>query len=248
MVSNTKPVYVIFGAAGGVGSVLSKKLAEDSCHLFLAGRTEGSLQALAEATGGSAIVTDVTDAESVKQCFEQVLSEHDSIHGVVNCVGSILLKAAHITKDEEWHQTLNLNLTSSFYILREAVKPMQKSGGTIVLLSTAAASIGVPNHEAIAAAKAGVEGLARSASATYARKGIRVNCVAPGLVDTPLAKHITGNDTALQASKGMHALGRIGQPEDIASCIFFLLQPQNDWITGQTFGVDGGLSSLVSRA
>ena len=93
------------------------------------------------------------------------------------------------------------------------------NGGAIMLIS-------------IAAAKAGVIGLALSAAASYAARNIRVNCVAPGLIDTPLATRITGNEAAL---------GRIGKPEDIANMIEFLLDPSNSWITGQVFGVDGGL-------
>jgi NAD(P)-dependent dehydrogenase (short-subunit alcohol dehydrogenase family) len=124
---------------------------------------------------------------------------------------------------------------------------MMASGGSIVLCSTAAARAGFANHEAIAAAKAGVIGLTLSAAATYAPRNIRVNCVAPGLVDTPLAARITANPAALQASTAMHALGRIGRPEDVASAIAWLLNPENSWVTGQVLGVDGGLASLKPR-
>jgi NAD(P)-dependent dehydrogenase (short-subunit alcohol dehydrogenase family) len=116
-----------------------------------------------------------------------------------------------------------------------------------VLCSTAAARAGFANHEAIAAAKAGVIGLTLSAAATYAPRNIRVNCVAPGLVDTPLAARITGSPAALQASTAMHALGRIGRPEDVASAMAWLLDPENSWVTGQVIGVDGGLGSLKPR-
>jgi NAD(P)-dependent dehydrogenase (short-subunit alcohol dehydrogenase family) len=116
-----------------------------------------------------------------------------------------------------------------------------------VLCATAAARAGFANHEAIAAAKGGVMGLMLSAAATYAPRGIRVNCVAPGLVETPLTARITGNETALEASRAMHALGRIGHPEEVASAIAWLLDPENSWITGQTIGVDGGLGTLRPR-
>lgn len=249
MSNKTKlPVYIIFGAAGGIGSELSRMLSEKLCHQVLVGRTQSALEEIAEATEGKIIVADVTKSADVKQVFQETMEKYKQIDGVVNCVGSILLKAIHMTSDVEWDETLGLNLYSSFFITREAVKCMQKNGGSIVLCSTAAAKIGIPNHEAIAAAKAGVIGLARSTAATYARKNIRVNCVSPGLTDTPLAKRITGNVASLQASKSMHALGRIGKPTDVASMIHFLLQPENNWISGQVIGVDGGLSTLISRA
>lgn len=116
-----------------------------------------------------------------------------------------------------------------------------------MLCATAAARAGFANHEAIAAAKGGVIALTMSAAATYGGRNIRVNCVAPGLVETPLTARITGNDAARTASQAMHALGRIGKPEDIASAIAWLVDPENSWVTGQVIGVDGGLGTVRSK-
>ena len=121
----------------------------------------------------------------------QIAERYGRIDGVVNCVGSLLLKPAHLTSDKEWDATLINNLHSAFYVLREAARIMMKGGGgSIVLISSAAARVGLANHEAIAAAKAGILGLTLSAAATYASKGIRVNAVAPGLVRTPMTERI----------------------------------------------------------
>ena len=98
-----------------------------------------------------------------------------------------------------------------------------------------------------AAAKAGVIGLTLSAAATYAPRGIRVNCVAPGLVRTPMTARITANEASLKASTAMHALGRIGDPADVAGAIEWLLGPDSGWVTGQVLGVDGGLASVRAR-
>ena len=121
------------------------------------------------------------------------------------------------------------------------------TGGSIVHVSSRAARPGLPNHEAIAAARAGVIGLTLSAAASYVGYGIRVNCVAPGLMKTPLTQRITGNGTALRASIAMHPLQRIGEPADVVSAICWSADPRNGWITGQILGVDGGLSSVRSR-
>ena len=114
---------------------------------------------------------------------------------------------------------------------------------SIVCLSTAVTALGLANHEMIVAAKAGIESMVKSASITYSSKSLRFNAVAPGLVDTPLSERITKNPKALEISLKMHSIGRVGTAKDISSMIMFLLNPDNNWITGQTFRVDGGLSS-----
>jgi NAD(P)-dependent dehydrogenase (short-subunit alcohol dehydrogenase family) len=136
-----------------------------------------------------------------------------------------------MTSEAAYRDTIAQNLDTAFAAVRAGGKVMQE-GGSIVLVSTAAVRLGLPNHEAIAAAKGGVEGLVRSAAATYGPAGIRVNAVAPGLVRTPLTERITSNERASEASRSLHALGRLGEPEDVASAIAWLLEP-----------VDGGLGS-----
>jgi NAD(P)-dependent dehydrogenase (short-subunit alcohol dehydrogenase family) len=163
-------------------------------------------------------------------------------------VGSILLKPAHLTNSAEWHSTLAQNLTSGFGCVRAAGRLLKADGGSVVLVSSAAARIGLANHEAIAAAKAGLEGLVRSAAATYARQRIRFNAVAPGLVRTPLTRGLVSTELAEKASLAMHPLGRLGEPADVARAIAFLLDPAQDWITGQVLGVDGGLADVKARA
>eukprot|EP00882_Tetradesmus_deserticola_P032961 GHRQ01037610.1.p1 GENE.GHRQ01037610.1~~GHRQ01037610.1.p1 ORF type:complete len:158 (+),score=76.28 GHRQ01037610.1:500-973(+) len=118
------------------------------------------------------------------------------------------------------------------------------AGGSIVLVSAALASHGIPNYESMSAAKAAVEGLARSAAATYAAHNIRVNCVAPGLTRTPQTKKFTQNKQVSGASEQMHPLKELAEPEQIASALAFFLAPENDFITGQVLAVDGGLSTL----
>ena len=102
-------------------------------------------------------------------------------------------------------------------------------------------------RDLIASAKAGVEGLTRAAAASYASSGLRFNAVAPGLTKTPLTSRLTSNEASRKASEAMHPLGRLGEPDEIARAIAFLLDPANDWITGQVIGVDGGLARVRGR-
>ena len=235
--------YLIFGATGGVGSALAHTLLALGHRVLASARDPHKLALLSSALGTPPLLADATSPVDVAEVFAQA----GPVDGVVNCVGSLLLKPAHITTDDEWAAVLRTNLDSAFYILRGAVKAMMSSGGSIVLVSSAAGRIGLQNHEAIAAAKAGIIGLTLSAAATYASRNIRVNCVAPGLTDTPLTARITSNEAAAKASTAMHALGRLGAAQDVANMMAFLLDPANAWITGQTFGVDGGLGTVRSK-
>jgi NAD(P)-dependent dehydrogenase (short-subunit alcohol dehydrogenase family) len=241
-------LYFIAGGTGGIGSEVARRLRDQGSEVALAARSEARLEQCARELGAHAFAMDATQPEEVARAFDAALAAGDRLIGVVNCIGTILLKPAHLTSDEEWRTTLDTNLTSSFLLLREAARRMMNSGGgSIVFCSTVAAERGLFNHEAIAAAKAGIEGLTRAAAATYARYRIRVNCVAPGLVQTPLSQFLTANEVARKASVALHPLGRLGEPGDIASAICWLLSPEQSWVTGQVLHVDGGLSTVQAR-
>lgn len=245
--TNQEPVYLIFGAYGGIGGALARRLELGGAQLALSGRDPARLAPLATELGALALPADASNFEAVEQAVEQVMDAHGRIDGVASCVGSLLLKPAHLTKPQEWADTVSANLTSSFAVLRAAVRPMMRQKqGSVVLVSAAAAAIGLANHEAIAAAKGGIDALVRSAAATYGRSGVRVNAVAPGLVETPLTERITKSGPGRASSEAMHALGRIGEPEDIAAAMAWLLGSEADWVTGQTLGVDGGLGRVRS--
>jgi NAD(P)-dependent dehydrogenase (short-subunit alcohol dehydrogenase family) len=223
--------YLIIAASSGIGQAVVKILQAGGDTVFTTARDASKIKPDA--------VLDATDFDAMNQVFV----EAGTIDGVVNCAGSLLLKNAHTTSKEQFKAVIDASLTTAFATVRAAGMHM-KQGGSVVLISSAAALVGIPNHEAIAAAKAGIIGLAQSAASTYANLNLRFNVVAPGMTDTALTSQITANSMALEASKAMHALGRIGTPEDIARAIIFFLNPENNWITGQVLAVDGGLSHV----
>lgn len=237
---------LIIGATGGIGAALSRRLVAAGTPVFLAARREEPLAALAAELGAPHALVDATDWASVDGVVDAAVAHYGSLGAIVNAVGSLILKPAHLTRFDEFQQTIAQNLTSAFGVVRSAARVMPQ-GGSVVLCSSAAARIGLANHEAIAAAKGGVQGLVLSAAATYAPRGLRVNAVAPGLVDTPLTARITGSAPALNASQSMHALGRIGTPDDVASLMAWLVGPDATWVTGQIFGVDGGLGTVRAK-
>lgn len=242
-----QPIYIVLGAGGAVGSALSRRLARQGAKVVLAGRTIDPLEALAEDISGVAIETDARDFDQVAAVFDRAKSLDGTLKGAANCVGSILLRPAHLTSAADLQDTLATNLFSAFATVRSAARALRKQGGSVVLVSSAAASIGLANHEAIAAAKGGIESLVRSAAATYSGSGIRVNAVAPGLVDANMSRRIVDNPKALETSLAMHPLGRIGRAEEISDLIHWLLDDRASWVSGQIWGIDGGLGTLKTR-
>lgn len=241
------PVFVIIGASGGIGSSVARRLHASGAQLVLGGRQKAKLEPLERELNAHSLEVDATKFDEVDQFLRESQEKFGEISGVLNCAGSILLKPAHLTTAAELHDVLMLNLVSAFATVRGSAGVMRKTGGSIVLMTSAAAEIGLANHEAIAAAKAGVVGLMRSAAATYAAQGIRVNAIAPGLVETPMSARITDNQTSRNASIALHPLGRFGQPEEVAEPICWLLGSKSSWVTGQVIGIDGGLAALKTR-
>ena len=238
--------YLIISASSDIGFLVAKNLKEQGKNIFITARNSQNLEQLKSELNCEGAVLDATDFVATEAVFVSAAQSLGSIDGVANFAGSVILKPAHLTSFEEYLATINANLTTAFSVVRSAGKYM-KNGGSVVLLSSAAAMQGIANHEAIAAAKGGVIALAKSAGATYAAQNLRFNVVAPGLIATKLTSKITNNENALKFSAAMHALGRVGKAEDVANMVEFLLGHKANFITGQVIGVDGGLSNLQPK-
>jgi NAD(P)-dependent dehydrogenase (short-subunit alcohol dehydrogenase family) len=247
MTDSLKDQHVlVIGAAGGIGTALLKHLTDDGVHVHATSRSEDRLSQIENAA--STHILDATDANATNEIIS-TLAKENTLHGIVNLAGSIVLKPAHATTPDEFEDTFRTNLLTAFNVVRAASKSLQKQddGASVVLMSSAVASHGFPAHEAIASTKAGVEALARSAAASYAPKLLRFNCVAPGLARTPLSQNIFDSEPMLKASLDMHADRNPAEPEQVASAIAWLLHPLQQHVTGQTIAIDGGLSRVHAK-
>ncbi|MCS7044032.1 MAG: SDR family oxidoreductase [Bryobacteraceae bacterium] len=240
-------VTLVLGATSAIGAALARRLRSSGGTAIPAGRNAERLRGIAAEVGEEGIVFEASSWESIEQAVQSAAARYGRLDGVALCTGSLLLKPAHLTTEAEYRATMAVNADAAFGTVRAAAKAMMNGGGSIVLVSSAAARVGLANHEAIAAAKAAILGLTLAAAASYAPRRIRVNCVAPGLTETSLTSRITANEVSRKASEAMHALGRIGRPEEIASAMAWLLDPENSWVTGQVIGVDGGLACVRPR-
>lgn len=238
---------LVFGATSTIGKSLIKNLVGCGRNVVAAGRDRNKLEQIAAEFGIPTYIIDLSQPETFQSAVSFTVEEYGKLDGVVNLIGSLYLNNCGQTSFEDWQNVINVNLNSCFHVLKASLKPMQKSGGAIVFVSSVAAEIGMSNHEAIAAAKAGVAGLARSAAASYSNRNIRVNCVAPGFTVTEMTRQIWENDQSRQISESMNPLGTLGEPQYISSCISWLLNEENKWVNGQVISVDGGMSTVLPK-
>ena len=191
------------------------------------------------------IFADAVDPQQMEAAVAQVLEKFGRIDEYIHLVGSILIKPLHQTSLQQWHDTLNTNLNSVFYGLRAVIPAMvRQKQGNIVLVSSVAALLGLANHEAIAAAKGAVAALVPSLACTYAPSNIRVNGLAPALVNSQMAQSLVNNELAMKATLEMIPLKRIATPTDVAAAIAFLCSEKSEFINGQVLPVDGGMSNV----
>ena len=241
---DSKVVWII-GGSGGIGSNLARRMSDNGWKVIISARNIENLNLVSDGKYIDSLIVDATNADDVQEKAKQINETYGSLDAVVNSVGSIFLRPLHATSSEQFMETINQNLVTSFNVIRATAKIMMRgNGGRIVLFSSAAASLGMPNHAAISAAKAGVEGLARAAASDYAKRGIRVNVISPGLVDTPLSSYLLASEQSRKISEDMHPVGKIGESDDIASVAEWLITSAPEWMTGDIIPVDGGLTNL----
>ena len=246
--SENEKTIVIGGITGGIGASLARKLCAEGHSVRGFARDSERINRLKEELDIPIDTVDATNPNDIEDYIDSVRESSGEIGAYVHAIGSIFLKPAHLTSPDDWHNVIRANLDSAFYALRACTKVMQKQRhGNCLFFSTAAAQVGIANHEAIAAAKGGIEAMVRSAAASYSSKGLRFNAIAPSLTDTPMAQPVIGSEQALEISKRMHPLGDIGNAGDVASLAAWLISDQARFVTGQTYTIDGGISTVVPK-
>lgn len=239
---------VIYGGTGGIGMATARALRQRGYALHLAARDAGKLEEATASLGETTTsVGDVTHPDFFGQVTEEAGEE---LGGLVYAVGTINLRPLAKLTAEDIESDFRLNALGAFLAVQAAAPVLKaaagEAGAGIVLFSTVAVAQGFPAHASVAMAKGAVEGLALSLAAELAPH-IRINVVAPSLTRTPLAAAITGNATLASGIAAMHALQRLGTPEDIGALAAFLVSDEAAWITGQVIGADGGRSSLRTK-
>ena len=239
--------YLIIGGSSDIAIVTAKKMLEQGLSVTCLARDESRVEEL-KSLGASIVIGDALDQDSISSAIEVASQKGDGkIAGVAHLVGSITIRPPHALAVEAFNEVITTNLSSAFLTLSMCGKAMLKmGGGRMVFTSSVAGSLGLVNHEAIAAAKGGVESMVRSAAATYAKRGIRVNAVAPGLTDTRLAATVLRSDAIREASANMIPLKRINEAEEVATSIHWLLTGAPDNFTGQIMHLDGGMSQILA--
>jgi NAD(P)-dependent dehydrogenase (short-subunit alcohol dehydrogenase family) len=240
------PVAIVTGGASGLGLATAKKLVENNIITIIIGRNEKALAAVACSLGMLCFyyAFDLTYLKKIPQLVEQILAEHKKIDILVNNAGVNLKKPFHEVQDEEFAHIIQTNLTSVFVLSREVTKAMlTKKSGCIINISSMAAKYGIPYVIAYTAAKSGIEGMTRAMAVELSPLGIRVNCIAPGFIETNMSATVLDSDPARkQKVLSRTPMGKLGLPEDVAEAVFYLASPAAKYITGTILPVDGGNS------
>lgn len=224
--------YLLIGGNSGMGFATARLLCSQGCSLVVAARTPGPLTELG-------IPVQPFEATSPTP-----LELPPVLDGLVYFPGSITLKPFHRLTTADFLHDLHVNLLGAVSAIQSALPALKASpSASIILFSSVAAAQGMPFHSSIAAAKGAVEGFARSLAAELAPQ-IRVNVIAPSLTDTPLAGPLLNSDAKREASAKRHPLQQLGNPDDVAALVAFLLSESSRFITGQILRADGGLSSV----
>jgi 3-oxoacyl-[acyl-carrier protein] reductase len=237
-------VALVTGASRGIGRAIALALAAKGLRVVGTATTEAGAAAIGAALAGHAgsrgIVLDVTDGDAVQAAIDAIVAAEGGLHVLVNNAGITRDMLSMRMKDDDWHTVLATNLTAVFRASRAVLRPMMKQRyGRIVNITSVVGASGNPGQANYAAAKAGVAGMTRSLAREVGSRGITVNCVAPGFIETDMTKGLAEAQSATLLAQ--IPLGRLGQASEVAHAVAFLASPEAAYITGTELHVNGGM-------
>jgi NAD(P)-dependent dehydrogenase (short-subunit alcohol dehydrogenase family) len=236
-------VALVTGGASGIGRACAERLARDGAAVAVLDRDGDGARAVAAEVNGRAYEVDVRDGDAVRAAFAAVVDDGGGLDILVNNAGVGDLRPLHTVDDRLWHRLVDVNLTGTFHAMAAAVPAMLAGGGGAIVNNASLSGLAPTRNEAAySAAKAGVIALTSSGALEYGPT-IRVNCVAPGFIRTPLTAIWDQHPDAFAPITDAIPLGRIGEADEVADVIAFLCSDAAAYITGQTLVVDGGLTS-----
>jgi 3-oxoacyl-[acyl-carrier protein] reductase len=236
---------LITGASGGIGSAIARNLSQQGAHVVLHGTRAGRLEELASEIGSnvSVVTANLSDRDAVGGLVAEAAKATGAIDILVNNAGITRDNLFMRMKDEEWDDVLEVNLTSSMLLCRSAIRAMMKARwGRIISISSIVGVTGNPGQTNYAASKAGMIGFSKSLAAEVASRGITVNIVAPGFIETPMTDELT--DEQKQKLLANVPAGRLGSSQEVAAAVSFLASEEAAYMTGSTLHVNGGMAML----
>jgi len=235
------PIALVTGASRGIGQAVAARLRDDGAVVFGTATSQAGADSISSVLGaGHGLVLDVTDPEAIERTLAAIKTRAGDVGVLVNNAAIARDQLLMRLKDPDWEAVINANLTGAMRMTRACLRGMLKAkGGSIVSISSVVGYAGNPGQTNYAAAKAGLAGFSRALAHEVGSRGITVNVIAPGFIDTDMTRALS--EEQRDRLRGTIPIGRLGCPEDIAACVSFLAGPDSRYITGQTIHVNGGM-------
>jgi meso-butanediol dehydrogenase / (S,S)-butanediol dehydrogenase / diacetyl reductase len=240
---------LVTGAASGMGRACAERFAGHGARVVVADLDEQAAEAVAGEIGdrATALAMDVSDSGSVNDGIERILAGHGRLDVVVNNAGGLVRRAVHELDEGDWDKLMSVNLKGVYLVSKAAWPSLVASKGTIVNFASILASQAMQDNAVYCTSKAGVVMLTKCMALDGARAGVRVNCVSPGWIETPMTdRYFEEQDDPVESRRAANAftpLGRMGRPNDVADAVLYLASDAAEWVTGSELTVDGGINA-----
>ena len=239
-------VSIITGGGSGIGKAIAMAFVREGAKVVIAGRDSKKLEAAAREIGADclAVSADVSNAGSVKKLVSATVDRFKHINVLVNNAAVLLPGTAESLSEEDFDQTFDINVKGLWLMSRAVLPHMRASGGgSIINIGSVLSMVGARNRVAYSASKGAVMAMTKAMALDHAAENIRVNCIAPGIVETEMVARFSTDENVRKQRVAMHPMGRFGQPAEIASAAVFLASDESGWTTGSVVTIDGGYSA-----